>query len=426
MNRNLIKQIRNEWRENLWLCIELLIVSVAVWALSLFLYSNLRPTFEEKGYDITDVYRININTIDPASPEYIKGEDELAQKANDIRVLLARIRKSPNVELAGLSRNALPYQFSYFGNKINFKGLPDTIVYHGNVRQGSAEMARILRFRSKDGKTPEELEEILRRDEFLIADAPSWYIVGNKDLKITDAKSLIGLQAYQGDSTFTHRIGGVIASLKRNEYELRGGDIFVVMPEDNDESVNGSFEIAILVKAGMGKKFEDEFYSNPDMRRMRNVYLTQLTAMNNARTANQHHRDTEVRLSISGVVFLLLIIFLGLLGTFWFRIRQRTGEIALRKTCGATSSDVFRRIVSEGLLLLLFISIPALIADGLLTHYLMREYSLSMTDYHFSWIPAGIAYLIAMALMVIMIIIGVWFPARQAMKIEPAIALKDE
>lgn len=176
----------------------------------------------------------------------------------------------------------------------------------------------------------------------------------------------------------------------------------------------------------MGKKFEDEFYSSPDMRRLRNVYLTELTEMQKARKANQRRGDTQVRLSVSGIVFLLIIIFLGLLGTFWFRIRQRTGEIALRKTCGATSYDVFRRIVSEGLLLLLFISIPALITDGLLTHYLMRDFSFSMNDYQFSWIPAIIAYLIALALLVIMIVIGVWFPARQAMKIEPAIALKDE
>ena len=425
MNRNLIKQIGNEWRENMWLCIELLIVSVAVWAISLMLFTALRPTFEEKGYDITDVYRININTIDTESPEYVAPQDATAEKANDVRALLSRIHRSPHVELAGLSSNALPYQFSYMGNQLHFKGLPDSIAYSGNVRQGSPEIAEILRYRSKE-YSPKQLEEIMRKNEWLISDAPKGYLAGDKKLKITEAKSLMGQIAHFGNPEDARRIGGVIAAIKRNEYEYKGGNIIVPIDESIDNNVTQAQEIAILVKPGMGKKFEDEFYSSPDMRRLRNVYLTELTEMQQARKANQRRGDTQVRLWVSGIVFLLIIIFLGLLGTFWFRIRQRTGEIALRKTCGATSSDVFRRIISEGLLLLLFISIPALIADGLLAYYLMRDYSFSMTDYNFSWIPTLTAYLISMALLVIMIIIGVWFPARQAMKIEPAIALKDE
>ena len=34
MKRNLLTQIKNEWRDNLWLVIELAIVAVAIWALS--------------------------------------------------------------------------------------------------------------------------------------------------------------------------------------------------------------------------------------------------------------------------------------------------------------------------------------------------------------------------------------------------------
>lgn len=426
MNRNLLTQIKNEWRDNLWLCIELLIVSVAVWMLCLVLYTTLRPTFEDKGFDITDVYRCNINNLDPTSPEYIEYEDENADKAADILALLARIRRSPYVEVAALSQNSIPYQFNYFGNKLNFKGLPDSIAYHGNLRMGSPEIARVLRFRSPDGLSAEQLEEILKRNEMLISEAPKGYVWGNQTLKIIDAKSLVGMQGYMGDSTNTRRIGGVIASIKRNEYENRQGNIFRPFLESNTDEVSGSTEIAIRVVPGMGKKFEDEFYSSPDMRRMRNVYLTELNDMQKVRQANQRRNDTDVRLTLSGVIFLLIIIFLGLLGTFWFRIRQRTGEIALRKTCGATTSDIFRRIISEGLLLLLIVSIPALIADGLLTHYLLREYSYSLIDYNFTWIPAIIAYVISLAAMIVMIILGIFFPARSAMEIEPAIALKEE
>lgn len=40
------------------------------------------------------------------------------------------------------------------------------------------------------------------------------------------------------------------------------------------------------------------------------------------------------------VLFLLVNVFLGLIGTFWFRTRRRRGEIALRLAMGSTKSQV--------------------------------------------------------------------------------------
>lgn len=57
-----------------------------------------------------------------------------------------------------------------------------------------------------------------------------------------------------------------------------------------------------------------------------------------------------------GMGFLLLNIFLGLLGTFWFRTQQRRSEIALHKAHGASDMSIFVRLISEGLLLLLLIT----------------------------------------------------------------------
>ena len=174
----------------------------------------------------------------------------------------------------------------------------------------------------------------------------------------------------------------------------------------------------------MGKKFEEEFYSSPDMKRMRNMYLTNIMDMKKVRAANQSNRTTEVNLYISGIAFLFVIVFIGLLGTFWFRIRQRTSEIALRKTCGATSADIFRRIISEGLLLLAIASIPAAALAAVHYRYYMNgEFESFKASF---WITPLIAFGIAMVLMALMIIIGVIFPARRAMRIEPAIALKEE
>ena len=41
MNKKLFTQIRNEWRSNLWLALELLVVSVVMWYIIDLLYCRL-------------------------------------------------------------------------------------------------------------------------------------------------------------------------------------------------------------------------------------------------------------------------------------------------------------------------------------------------------------------------------------------------
>ena len=62
------------------------------------------------------------------------------------------------------------------------------------------------------------------------------------------------------------------------------------------------------------------------------------------------------------VVFLLVNVFLGLIGTFWFRTRRRRNEIALRLAMGSTKKQIFcPLLMGEGLLLLTLVALPAMI-----------------------------------------------------------------
>ncbi len=416
MNRNLLTQIKNEWRDNLWLVIELTVVSVAIWILAFTLYNAIRPRFEEKGFDCENVYKISIKTLDTESPEYVDmGEETENNNINDIRMLLGRIRKSPYVEAAGLSCNAIPYQLSYSGNRLEVEGKGDSVYYNGNLRMGSPEIARVLRLKSREGLSVEKVEEILRKGEILVSNCETYELTG-----LDDVKDLVGGTVMFMDTVNAKRIGGVIESIKRNEYETLMGTIFVPINESDNKQINYCGGIGLRVKPGMGKKFEEEFYSTADMRRLRNVYLTQLSDMKSVRKANQYHNDTQVRLWTSGIVFLLVIIFLGLLGTFWFRIRQRSGEIALRKTCGATSGDIFRRTIGEGLLLLAMSILPAIALEWVINK------NFHLVEDNTYWTAAVFALIFSIVIMVLMIIAGIAFPARKAMKIEPAIALKEE
>ena len=124
-----------------------------------------------------------------------------------------------------------------------------------------------------------------------------------------------------------------------------------------------------------------------------------------------------------GMGFLLLNIFLGLLGTFWFRTQQRRSEIALHKAHGATSRAIFHRLLGEGWLLLLLVTPVALIIDYNLAHLELNSWRNNTT---LEWDRLMLCALISFLLIALMIAVGIGIPARKAMKVQPAEALHDE
>ena len=120
---------------------------------------------------------------------------------------------------------------------------------------------------------------------------------------------------------------------------------------------------------------------------------------------------------------LMLNIFLGLLGTFWFRTQQRRSEIALHKAMGATDGAVFGRLMGEGLFLLLTVTVPAVVIDIVLAHFELNSWRNGTT---LEWPRMAFCAAATFVLIAAMIGIGIGIPARRAMKVQPAEALHDE
>ena len=111
------------------------------------------------------------------------------------------------------------------------------------------------------------------------------------------------------------------------------------------------------------------------------------------------------------------------IGTFWFRTQQRRGEIALMKSLGGTDHSIFVRQLAEGLILLAVATIPAIFIDWNLANSELNAWMNGTT------IEGGrfiITVLISFILIALMIVVGIWIPARKAMKVQPAEALHNE
>ena len=93
------------------------------------------------------------------------------------------------------------------------------------------------------------------------------------------------------------------------------------------------------------------------------TFLCQVSSFRDIRHTFQLDDVNTLRNYLVGMGFLLLNIFLGLLGTFWFRTQQRKGEMALMMAVGGSKQSVFFRLLSEGWLMLLLVTPLAIGVD---------------------------------------------------------------
>ena len=411
MKRALLIQMIHEWRTNIWLIFELAIVTYTIWFILIFLWSTSKGLFLPRGFTPENVYSLSAKSIPSKSPYFLSEyEDQFSQDRDE---LIHRLRANPNVEYISVENNFSPYEYSYVGNAIRIDGY-DSLLYNGNFRTANPEIIKLLDIQSITGKTQDELTNMLERGEILISKYNGYSPEDFKDFPATD---LIGKTAYlYGQEDQPVKIGDLVIPLKRSDYEPAGGMVILPFSPNDRNSETG---IILKVKEGKGKDFEKDFYSNYDLTHLRNVYLSDLTSL--VKKGESIHREIEINIRLFVVLsfFLLITIFLGLLGSFWFRVQQRTSEIAIRKTFGASNRDLFRRIIAEGMLLLVGGIIIASVCEwpfiGRLVEKTGEKWYTFLT---FEAITAGI--------IVIGIILSLWYPAWRAMKIEPAIAVKEE
>lgn len=408
MKRKLISQMRNEWRSNVWMSVELIIVGVVLFAIfglfATFAYIHRPP----EGIDFTDVYIGRLGTVNKSSSSFRQYSDSLHNYYTDLEMLMTNLSSNPHVEPVGTGRNAIPYNYNYSGVMLTLNEADSAIYYYANLRIMDPGMVRTLRITGTRGESSDELAKMIEENKLLIST-----IDMAKDFH---PEKWIGQETYFGrDSAEVYTIGGTINGIRRVDYEpMYGGVIIKNLAQDEFPS-----EIAIRVKADKGQEFMeslDESYLE-----FGNVYISDV--MNIEQRKEEAHRDftTMMRNLTACTIFLMIAVFLGILGSFWYRTQQRIPEIALRKVNGATDRNILSRFLSEGLMLLL-VSAPvmAVIIAVLLPQFKLDERI--ATPMLIIWFMLPVT-LLALA---IMIIAGIAFPAVKAMKTNPAEALKDQ
>ena len=418
MNKKLFTQIRNEWRSNLWLALELLVVSVVMWYIIDLLYCRLATYMEPRGFDTEHCYLITMGVLTDKSPDYTPYSDTHKQ-TDEVRELVERLRRRPEVEAVSLSQNSYPYNGSNGSAEVDY----DTLhAPRWTIRRiVTPDFVRVFRYRGARGETPEQLAEILERGDFLASDnlnrkysVPMTSLVGKKDFYLF------------GDTTQTFRLGAVLQNVRYDDFSQARSSYSMVFNMNlmSDDWIHADNELCVRVRADRDQNFMENLKADSEKQfRIGNLYISDVRSFKDIRHSFQQGETSEMRNLVVGMGFLLLNIFLGLLGTFWFRTQQRRGEIALHKAMGATDGAVFGRLMSEGMFLLLIVTVPAVIIDVLLAHFELNSWRNGTT---LEWPRLAFCVAATFVLIAAMIGIGIGLPARRAMKVQPAEALHDE
>ena len=131
--------------------------------------------------------------------------------------------------------------------------------------------------------------------------------------------------------------------------------------------------------------------------------------------------DRRLNLILLGIfaAVALLLATVGIYGVMSYSVEQRTKEIGIRMALGAEAGSVLRLIVGHGARLAA-LGIAAGVAGALALSRVMATllYGVSATD--------PLVYVALGALLALVALAASWVPARRAVRVDPAVALRAE
>lgn len=428
MSRKLIKQMRNEWRANLWLVIELFFVSVVLWYMVDYIVGVNMLFNEPMGFNTKDVCRIEVGRVPQESSAFDRQagawRQAIWEQANTLR---QKLMDNEYVEAAGIcDYYAVPFMGGAAGNVFTMQQ-DSTVSFALNHAYITPEMIDVLQYGSPAGLTHEEMKQILSDGRIIV---PS---VMPDEIGVKP-EYVLGKPFYDQNNTIVVP-GGFFQIQRRTREEslfdkkkgFSKGDKYyypyTVLELLSDRVWDGGVNsICVRVKPGQGRKFVDYVKENMGNFHVGNIFISSVRMFDDIEADSIHRFTNQIMRYTLLILFFVSVIFLGIFGTFWFRTRQRISEIGIRKVAGATSRNIIDRFMSEGLILLTTGIVPAILVCVMIAK---NELNFEYRGFLVWWrmaISIGIVYVV----LAIVVALGILFPAMKAMKLEAATALKDE
>lgn len=418
MIKHIIKIIWTQRSSNALIWLELLFVSIFLWYIVDYMYVQIRTYFLPLGYDIESVYQVRLDEYTSQSLKYTAPENKTTTSGEDLLEIVNRIRQYPGVETVSVSKWAYPYNNGNTYGNIR----ADSITKNYIERHVSPGFFSVFGCRTAAGEGPEVLDAAIKDGKMVIT--------AEAEKELFGGRTALGKNIHFGGDSIPYKVGAVVSTFRYSDFQQPQGGYFLLLSEKELARQTVpiqpyEIEVCIRVEPGTGKDFAERFRKEMASRlQVGNVYLLDVKPFSDQRDTFFAWEGTksELKNQTAVMVFLLVNIILGIVGTFWVRTASRKGEMGLRVALGDTPLGLQRLLVTEGIVLLVFAAVPAILVS-------LNLGMLEIVDVEALPFSAGrflVTTLITYLLLTGMIVAGIWYPARNAAKIQPAEALHYE
>ncbi len=414
---HLLKIIRAQFRSNLWILAELMVVFVALWIMTDYFITQYTLYHRPVGFETDRVYQAVVSLRSSDSPQFIVYPEDSEEPKQNFDRIVERIRQHPDVEAVALSMYSLPYTHSNSMYDLR----KDSVEQFVRMYWVTPAYFQVFHITPAAGGLPEELEQRIQQPGLIIsADIAQFFF---HRTNVVDEEL-----ASEED---TMKIVAVTESVRNDEYdEWLPYAWFSLIESPRDGIVPESTCVQMQITFRIRPNVETTGFEERFMKEMRhqlqagNFWVSDVQSYNDIREQflERTSNSSGQQVISSVMLFLLVNVFLAVIGSFWFRVNRRKEELGLRMAMGSSRTGLLRFTITESLLLLTLAALPALFICGNLMY--ADLVSASAADERL--LRFFEVSLITWLLLAFIIVLGVWYPAQKAAHIAPADALRAE
>ncbi len=427
--------LKNLWhrRKSLgWLTIELIIVSLLAWYLidktAVQVYNNTRPM----GYDYDQLVRINFGYINEESSSHNPASADSTTIMRNVEHILDEVRGWGEVESATICIDPSLENLSSWNSTVST--LTDTISVNQIRFFPEKDFFRTFGITTPEGYTPiEELNARTYADGEVIITKSAL-----DNLKLD--KRAIGKPI--GFSNQESILAGVINDIRTKSIIYETSVALQPITQRWTKYLwemykRQPFFIVARLKDGVDI---NKFIETNDSRiykelRVGNFYVDAISSFPQLgkRLADQQGVTDKIRTTMILLVFFVVCVGLGVVGSFWLQTRRRNIEAGVMKSFGASPRYIRTMMLIEGAILTVitwaigcFLRLQHALKEGFeqgettSNVYIDNGWVTNFSE-HFIIIST-----IVLVVMLAMVELGIYIPARKISKVNPVDALRDE
>lgn len=444
MIKIILHRIWNERKQNGWLFIELVVVSIFLWIAIDPLFVLMSHDYIPKGYDYKNVYSLKFE-----EKKNVSVDDFEEAVANDFSKVVNSVRELPEVEYYAVAlRNSYPN--SYETNCPKYSA--DTTATHFSRESFHASTYDVYDLPGSDYFAALKIRdaftgEILKKSQ--INDGYGAYVSRSFALAMFGTIDVIGKKINYSVDNKAQTILGVFDNVQTMQY-VEPMHLVIILNNHRMafQSRNPFFSRNVYLRLKKGvdeEEFAERLSSTiiPDAGLVCEEFDTMEPLADRARGAQRTFGiQSRYRLQTIFSCFALFCAFLGIMSTYWVRASSRLKDVGLMRSIGATTDNILWQFLVEGWLL---VTLAFIIALPLLLH---KVYSMGFADplaklMSMMWedllLPKDAAYLhnqpvahfiivsiITYLFMLFVAAVGVILPIKKTTRIQPSEALSEE